>query len=93
MISVEKSPNMMSTTGRNPVIAAPTPMPVNPGSEIGVSSTRSVAKLLHQPGQNLERRSGFGHVLAHDEHARVAAHLLGQRFAHRFAECQFAYCV
>src|SRR5579864_9559584 len=31
---------MISTTGRSPVIAAPTPMPVNPGSEIGVSMTR-----------------------------------------------------
>src|SRR5579863_6546883 len=40
MMSVRKSPNMMSTTGRSPVIAAPTPTPVNPGSEIGVSMTR-----------------------------------------------------
>src|ERR1700682_6133344 len=32
---------MMSTTGRIPVIAAPRPMPVKPGSEIGVSITRS----------------------------------------------------
>src|SRR5579864_9443879 len=31
---------MISTTGRSPVIAAPTPMPVNPGSEIGVSMMR-----------------------------------------------------
>src|SRR5438876_2027997 len=39
--SVKKSPNMMSTTGRSPVIAAPTPRPVMPASEIGESSTRS----------------------------------------------------
>src|SRR5579859_6138232 len=32
---------MMSTTGRMPVMAAPRPMPVNPGSELGVSMTRS----------------------------------------------------
>src|SRR5438094_9201431 len=31
---------MMSTIGRMPVIAAPTPRPVNPASEIGVSITR-----------------------------------------------------
>src|SRR5882724_7678330 len=31
----------MSTTGRKPVIAAPTPIPVKPASEIGVSRTRS----------------------------------------------------
>src|SRR5712691_8114815 len=36
-----KSPNMMSTTGRMPVMAAPSPMPVKPASEIGVSITRS----------------------------------------------------
>src|SRR3954447_9589118 len=41
MISVRKSPNMMSTTGRIPVIAAPSARPVMPGSEMGVSSTRS----------------------------------------------------
>src|SRR2546430_2488835 len=41
MISVMKSPNMMSTIGRMPVIAAPTPMPEKPGSEIGVSRMRS----------------------------------------------------
>src|ERR671928_1351555 len=41
MISVRKSPNMMSTTGRIPVIAAPRPIPVMPASEIGESRTRS----------------------------------------------------
>ena len=41
MTSVRKSPNMMSTTGRMPVIAAPTPMPVMPASEIGESITRA----------------------------------------------------
>src|SRR5215210_26580 len=41
MTSVRKSPNMMSTTGRMPVIAAPRPMPEIPASEIGESITRS----------------------------------------------------
>src|SRR6266851_1041126 len=36
-----KSPNIMSTTGRMPVIAAPTPSPVMPASEIGESITRA----------------------------------------------------
>src|SRR5579871_1029136 len=35
-----KSPNMMSTTGRMPVIAPPTPIPVMAASEIGESITR-----------------------------------------------------
>src|SRR5579875_1724738 len=41
MTRVRKSPNMMSTTGRSPVMAAPRPIPVKPASEIGVSITRS----------------------------------------------------
>src|SRR5579862_7175868 len=34
-----KSPNIMSITGRMPVIAAPTPRPVMPASEMGESMT------------------------------------------------------
>src|SRR4051794_12943329 len=49
MISVRKSPNIRSTTGRNPVIAAPTPRPVKPGSEIGVSTTRVVPNSSTRP--------------------------------------------
>src|SRR3972149_4174780 len=41
MASVRKSPNMMSTTGCMPVMAAPSPMPVIPASEIGESITLS----------------------------------------------------
>src|ERR1700733_11056575 len=54
MMSVRKSPNMMSTTGRNPVIAAPTPIPVNPGSEIGVSITRSFPNSSTIPDKTLK---------------------------------------
>src|SRR5579863_248253 len=43
----------MSTTGRNPVIAAPTPIPVNPASEIGVSSTRSDPNSSTNPDSTL----------------------------------------
>src|SRR5579863_10339306 len=53
MIRVMKSPNMMSTTGRNPVIAAPTPMPVKPGSEIGVLITRSLPNSSARPVSTL----------------------------------------
>src|SRR5207302_1819719 len=44
---------MMSTTGRSPVIAAPTPIPVNPASEIGVSSTRSRPNSSTNPDRTL----------------------------------------
>src|SRR3977135_2066894 len=53
MVKVKKSPNIMSTTGRNPVIAAPTPMPVNPASEIGVSITRSAPNSSTSPDNTL----------------------------------------
>ena len=67
-----------------PVIAAPTAMPVKPGSEIGVSITRCSAEFLHQARQYFERRARFGHILADDEHARIATHFLGERLADRF---------
>src|SRR5262249_52356518 len=49
-----KSPNMMSTTGRIPVIAAPTASPVKPASEIGVSSTRSGPNSSTSPFRTLK---------------------------------------
>src|SRR3989442_4484921 len=53
MVRVMKSPNMMSTTGRRPVIAAPTARPVKPASEIGVSITRSVPNSSTSPDRSL----------------------------------------
>src|SRR5579862_4857419 len=53
MIRPAKSPNMMSTTGRIPVIPAPTPIPVKPASEIGVSKTRSVPNSWTKPPRTL----------------------------------------
>src|SRR2546427_2926329 len=53
MTSVRKSPNMMSTTGRSPVMAAPTPSPVMPGSEMGESSTRSGPNSSTRPASTL----------------------------------------
>src|ERR1039457_819528 len=49
-----KSPNMMSTTGRIPVMAAPTASPVKPASEIGVSSTRSLPNSSNRPERTLK---------------------------------------
>src|ERR1700720_3040300 len=54
MVSVMKSPNMMSTTGRRPVIAAPTATPVNPASEIGVSTTRLAPNSSTSPERTLK---------------------------------------
>src|SRR5574342_52976 len=54
MVSVMKSPNMMSTTGRRPVMAAPTPSPVRPASEMGVSITRSLPNSSTRPVSTLK---------------------------------------
>src|SRR5579863_4213850 len=54
MVSVMKSPNMMSTTGRRPVMAASTATPVNPASEIGVSTTRFAPNSSTSPERTLK---------------------------------------
>src|SRR5579862_6691624 len=43
----------MSTTGRRPAMAAPTPTPVNPASEIGVSTMRSAPNSSTRPERTL----------------------------------------
>src|SRR5262249_36392573 len=48
------------------------------------------AELLHQPGERLERVAGLRHVLADEEHARIAAHLLRDRFLDRLAVRQLS---
>src|SRR5205085_6631147 len=48
-----KSPNMMSTMGRIPVIAPPTPRPVIPASEMGVSITHAVPNSSTRPESTL----------------------------------------
>src|SRR5579871_438616 len=53
MVRPMKSPNMISTTGRMPVMAAPTAMPVKPASEIGVSRTRSGPNSSTKPDSTL----------------------------------------
>ena len=68
---------MISTTGRSPVIAAPTAAPTKPISEIGVSITRSGPELADQAAGGAQRPApgvdepevgaagGAGDVLAH----------------------------
>src|SRR5262245_2780451 len=54
MMIVMKSPNMMSTIGRMPAMAAPTPSPVKPASEIGVSMMRSLPNSSTRPTSTLK---------------------------------------
>ena len=65
-------------------------MPVNPASEIGRVENALGAELIHQAREDFERMAGFGDVFAQNEHARIAAHLFGQRFADGLRERQFA---
>src|SRR5579871_7060880 len=54
MVRVRKSPNIISTTGRSPAIAAPTPIPLKPASEMGVSMTRSAPNSSTSPERTLK---------------------------------------
>lgn len=47
--SIEKFQVIISMTGRNPTIAAPTPTPANPSSVIGVSMTRRSPNSWRRP--------------------------------------------
>ena len=53
MASMAKSTNRISTTGRQPTRAAPTPMPVNEASAIGVSTTRRGPYVASSPSVTL----------------------------------------
>src|SRR5215470_17367652 len=53
MVRVRKSPNIISTTGRMPVMAAPTATPVKPASEMGVSITRPEPNSSTSPERTL----------------------------------------
>ena len=89
MVSVRKSPNMMSTTG---------PQARHGGADADAGKSgfgnRRIdhalgAEFFHQTGEHFEWRPGFGHVFAENADARVAAHLFRQRFPHCLRKCEF----
>ena len=86
--SAMKSPNMISITGRSPVMAAPNAAPPSASSEIGVSKTRSSPNRSRSPGVALKTPPGGGDVLAEEDHLLVALELLGQGVANRGAELE-----
>ena len=73
---------MISTIGRRPPIAAPTPIPTMEFSEIG-GWTRFSPELVEQPLGDLEGSLKHSDVLSHDQHVLVAAHLLSHRVPER----------
>ena len=64
-------------------MAAPTAAPPISASEMGVSITRSIAKLVEQAARGAIGAAVEAHILAHHKDARVAQHLFAQRVAHR----------
>ena len=78
-----KSMNCISATGRMPMYAAPIAAPTMAVSEIGVSMTRASPKRSMQALGDLERAAVGADVLAEQEHALVARHLLEERLADR----------
>ena len=76
MATRAKSTYIISTIGRSPVIAAPAASPTNALSEMGVPRTRRAPKRSTRPRDDLEHPAEQVHVLADQEHALVARHLL-----------------
>ena len=76
---------MISTTGRRPSIAAPTPAPTKPSSEIGRLADALAAPLLPEAGGDLVGALEAADLLAHQEDALVARELLVERAPQRLA--------
>ena len=72
-------------TGRRPTIAAPTPRPAKPSSEMGASTTRALPNLSSSPWRHLVGAVVARDLLAHQEDVGVALHLLGERLVQRLA--------
>ena len=82
---------MMSTTGRSPVIAAPTPRPVIPASEIGESSTRSGPNSSTRPASTLNGVPASATSSPRMNTARVARELLLEGGVDRLCERQLEH--
>ena len=89
--SSEKLIVISSTTGRRPVIAAPTPTPTIVFSEIGVSRTRFSPKSSSSPCVTLNAplKTPMSSPMHH--HAFVALDLLAQRRVERLAVAELGH--
>ena len=81
---------MISTTGRMPVMAAPTPMPADAGFGDRRIDHALCAEFFDQARKHFERRARLGDIFADDENRRIAAHLFGQGFVDRLGEGDLA---
>src|SRR5258706_15731497 len=53
----------------------------------------SRTKFFDQPGKDLERRSGLGHIFTNDKYGWVTAHLFGQRFTNGLGKRDLAHAL
>ena len=89
--TAKKSANMISATGRSPVMAAPIAAP-----RIACSRDRGVAnahrsELLDESDGSLEHSTRGTHVLAEEHDRLVSTHLLGDTPSDCFTECQLRH--
>ena len=85
-----KSEKRISTTGRVPIIAAPTAAPMMQASEIGVSTMRSGPKLVDQ-ALILAEDAAASEILAKRPDGGVRAHGLGEGQAAGFEISEFSH--
>ena len=71
----ENASYCISQTGRQPAMQSPTAVPRIPASASGVSTQRSGAEAVAQPGRRAEDAAGAADVLAHHHHVVVALEL------------------
>ena len=76
-----KPPNWISATGTSPATESPTDAPTIADSEIGVSNTRAVAEPSSSAVGGAEHAAVAADVLAEQDDALVARHLVEQRVA------------
>ena len=75
--------NMISVTGRSPVIAAPTAAPRKPVSDIGVSRTRSGPNVASRPSDVLKGPSATATSSPNTTTRGSSLHLVGDGSADR----------
>ena len=76
----------MSTIGRMPGHRGADAEAGEPGFGDRRVDDAVLAELVDEARQHLERRARLGDVLAHQDDARIAPHLLGDRLLDRVAE-------
>ena len=89
----EKLKVMNSMIGRSPTMAAPTPMPANPFSLIGVSMIRLGPETFEQTLAHFVGAVVFGDFFSHQKDIRIALQLFRERFVQRLTISDFSHAL